>query len=308
MAPEVSFLPRIFNTPSRLICRNGWDESTTDKFCQTEFELLVLEGTDERGGFIVPKLGDGKSAVRQLEIRVSRHLQGIDQFSNVETLDISFVPTNGIDLTIFPRLNKLFLEWDKKRPCDVFRITSLLEMGLMGFPEKDCEKFSQLKILKTVGLTQCGVQSLAGLEGCKNLSGVSLNYLRKLTTLDALYEADKIQNISIEKLPALRGDIEVGAFKQASDVVIGDTPANANLSNIDQLRKLKRLWLGIPSMSLDWEQLFSIKALKSIALMNPKLPEGGDEGLIACAKNNRRKVLSLEWAGPRKRQIRLALE
>lgn len=303
--PETVFIPRVLNTPSRLVCRFGWNEQTTSAFARETFEKLVLEGGVDQN-FDIPLLGKKSCQIGLLALRTRGRLNGLAQFVGVTSLDMESIPSNGIELASFENLRDLFAEWDQKLSEQIFGLTALRSLGCTGYRDRDCVKIGRLVSLEVLGLTQGSLVCLKGLSNCANLNTLSLGYLKNFQDVSGVELMHSLSDISLNNLPKLVGKLKLQALRKLESVYIVDTPLNVDLEGVGTLPHLQKLWLKSKSVNLQWEELLDLPKLRTVGIMNSSSDE---EQVSEIADRIGRVVKSIRTVKSRKNtQIQLELE
>ncbi|MEJ2528864.1 MAG: hypothetical protein P8Z39_01970 [Gammaproteobacteria bacterium] len=263
--PEVEFLPRIHKAPSRLNCKFGWGDVTTREFQQRDFEKLVLVGGPKQN-FCLPDLGEKARRLKSLSLEASGCVEGIEQFANLESLDVVNLPKNGITLSAFKRLISVFSERNKSIEEQIAQCPMLKLLGLVGFSGSDCAPFAPLSELREIAFTQGRLQSLNGIGGCHQLEYVALAYLRNLTDISALKSLDNLAELSLSSLPKIVDTLVISDYKKLQSLYLVNSKLVTDLSGISKNTKLKRILLNTPYTNLDWDELFRLQHLLFVSL------------------------------------------
>jgi hypothetical protein len=268
-----------------------------------EFEELQLRGGSDQV-FSIPPLGPKAETVTRLGIFSSGHIDGLQQFTNVTALHVDHFPRNGLDITRFGKLEHFSCEWQKDF-LQVFGMRSVVSLDLFHFPEHDCRLFQSMPQLKSVSLTQGALKTLLGLEGCEHLEELSLSYLRNFTDLDSLNHFTQLRHIDLRNLPKVKGTVTVAAFPVLQTIYVANAPVTVDLSSLNDLSQLEKLWLAAPLTNLSWDKLFSRPRLRLAGLFAEADTPKSDAFFIELAKKYGRRLEKIERAGPRGRHIQL---
>ena len=305
--PEVDLLPAILNTPSRLICRFGWGDVTTREFLKCDFDQLVLSGGREQG-FSIPDLGPKALEVKNLDISAAGVVEGIEQFANIEAIDVTFMPKNGVNLSVFKHLRRVYSDRNKPIEKQIATLPKLQSVAFMGYSGVDCSAIACLSELKTFGLTQGRLQSLDGLEKCRQLECVSLAYLRNLTEVGVLEKFAGLKELHLQNLPKLSGTISVSTYTELQYFYVVECGLSVDLSGLNRNKHLKKLWLNVQHRNLSWPDLFSLRDLSLIGLLAGDAPPD-DQELKTLSATHGHKLQKIERAGKGKMQhLRLHFE
>lgn len=304
--PEVELLPRVLNTPSRLSCRFGWDARTTAAFQSLDFEELQLRGGPSHA-IHLPSLGKKAADVKRMLIAASGTVSGLQQFSNVETLDMPHRPKTGGDIASFPKLKSLFLEWNAAYASGLSLSQCLVELGLMGFPAVNRNDLEAQQCLRALSVSQGTIRALEGLEKCTELADVSLAYLRKFDDMASLRACRRLEKLSITNVPKLKGTLMASWWPALKRLYVVGTGASVDLSQIAELRGLEQLWVAVAHTGPDWEKVFALPRLMTVGLMEG--PSGvDDQDLHAFAAKSNRRIARIEHAGRRgSRQVQITM-
>jgi hypothetical protein len=300
--PEAFVLPR---PPAHqmLRCAFGWNAETTRAFQAEEFDWLELRG-GENQVFDIPALGK-KKGIKRLLLVASGIVRGLEQFAEVPEIELTTIPKNGVDLSIFTKPTLLRCEWEKALAKQVFGLTSLREMDVVGFSEPDCKAFSALPRMLGIGFTQGRLQSLAGLEECEELEELSLAHLKDLCDLSRLAKLTSLRDLSLTNLPKLQGTLDVAVFKRLRSLYVVSSPLTINLKALHDAPDLELLWLNVPGEGLEWTSLFQKKRLQKVGLLESTDMPSDDE-LMTLAKQNSRQLAGIQHVGPKKsRQLQI---
>ena len=302
--PNVEFLARILQTASRLVCSFGWSDESTREFLSRNFECLVLKGGKQ--AFHLPNLGSKASALKELVLASSGIVEGLEQFKNIEKITVAWLPRNGLDLSIFPQLKELSFEKEKRLENQLAEQENLEILSIEKYSGADCSKFSEVRNLRSLWLTQGGIRSLSGLELCSQLESIELAYLRNLSNINALMHLKKMHIISLKNLPKAHGEIEIGNYPDLEFFYVSECKQlNVSLLGLRKLKRLKKLWLNTPSTGLNWLDIFSLPEIEMVMIhADEKMPD--DDALRSLAEQNGKRLTKIVHTGPRhKRGIQL---
>jgi hypothetical protein len=297
--PEVEYQPRVVNAPSRLNCRFGWGDETTQEFSSRDFEELLLKG-GKKHDFHIPDLGEKAIEIKQLVMGAPGHVDGIAQFSHLQSIEIEFLPKNGLDLSIFKHLVSVFSDRNKPIEKQLGQLTELKALGLIGYSGVDCSEFAALSNLEAIALTQGRLQKLDGLEKCRKLTDVSLAYLRELTDVVALENLSGLTDISLTSLSKVAGTFTVSKYEKLQSLYIMSCDLSVDLSSLSKNKDLERLVLGVPHKNLDWHELFSLRNLSVISFFVDTFTPG-DQELNDLSNQYGHTLEKVERVGPKKK-------
>lgn len=303
MVVDVERLPRVFNRPSRLRCRGGWNEKATSEFLSGEFESLELEcGAGQT--LEIPPLGGAAKLLETVELRIAGRLIGLDQFESLTTIDLPLGrPENGLSLSPFPKLRSVTIECDNETHDLLAGCDRLERLGLIGWRGADASQLSGFRELRELAFTRGRVKTLQGLEGLENLQTLSLGYLRAFTGLSSVLRLRRLTSLDIENAPKLAGTLPVAALTSLESLRVVSTPISVDLSGLEKLSQLRRLWLNTECANLTWSSLLSLPEIKIVSV-----PAGKEdaslvshvEGLVAL---HGRTIRKLELVGPKRARI-----
>ena len=302
LQPYVEFLPGVLQVPSRLVCHFGWNNETTQEFISRNFECLILNG----GAFDLPDLGAKAALLKRLGLASSSNIKGLGQFKNIEILTVAWLPANGLDLSVFPRLKELSFEDEKKLEEQLPRQKNLETLSIDKFSGKDCSEFSKINSLRSLWLAQGSVRSLRGLEMCPRLESIELAYIRNLSDLAVLGELRELRSLSLQNLPKAMGEIEVNKYPNLEFLYVAECKQlTVSLSGLRCARRLKKLWLNVSSIDLDWLDIFELPDIEMVTLCaEENMPDDGS--LFSLAEDAGKKLDKILHTGGRnKRCIQL---
>jgi hypothetical protein len=316
----VMLLPRFAATPSRLRCSDGWSAETTAAFHALEFETIELLGTQGKE-FTIPALGPKAATVRQMTLDAPVPIHGLDQFCNLELLSVSHMPANGLDGAMFPALQILSVgEWNKgfanlellfshlaSFSCDkwnrkfapyVFHANKLTSICISaGYEEADCTDFQSLPQLTSLALHASRINSLKGLECCKNLEGLYLTSLKNISELVPLANFPRLRAIHLDGLNGVMGAFQLAGPSQLADVTIVKCQnMTVDLAGIENMAELGLLWLAVPDSNLDLDAAFARPRLRMLQVVDSNIGDAELERLAAC---HGRTLLEIERVGPK---------
>ncbi len=300
--PRTEFLPRILNTPSRLVCYNGWSDETTSSFGSHDFEQLELRGTRDQQ-FEIPSLGDKAGKLERLSLKAAGNVEGLKQFSAVSNLGVSTRPRNGLDLGMFGDVRRFFFEWDKSIAAQLVLLEKIESLGCIGYRFDTLAELKPLATLREIAVTQGTLISLDGVEGFTKLKSIELAHLRKLESIDALYNVPGIESLRFTRLPKVSDNLRLRQWSSLSHVYVVDSPLSIDCEGVGTLDSLEMIWTNGPVSNLQWPELLMLKSLKKVGVVDPEMNEAAIRATLGVLG---RDIASLKLVGPRKsKQIQL---
>jgi hypothetical protein len=271
------------------------------------FEQLVLKG-GEAQDFKLPNLGSF-SLVDNLVLDCGGRLQGTNSFTEVTKLSIKQVPQNGLDLASFPKAIQLSFEWEKGLDEQICGLSSLKEFSVTGLKTKGCEYFSRMNKLEGLYVTQGSLASLEGIEQHSKLKKLALLYLRKLESIESVKKLKKLQELYFGNLPKVTGNINIKQFTSLEKFESHSTKLIVDLSDIKNLKNLKMIAVTDECVNLNVQELFSLHNLYAVSLPVSCGEREDEKYLTTLAAENRMKVKSLQYVGPKKnRKIQIIFD
>lgn len=298
--PIAELYPRIIKTPSRLVCRFGWNEETTHSFFTQQFEQLELRG-GENQEFRIPALGKKADEVRDISLHSAGIVEGLLQFKNLEKLYIDSWPKNGLDLSSFPNLRILWLYQVKPAEKQLPELPCLNEIGITGYSRGvDCTLFSDMKHLQTLDLTQGRLRSLQGLEACPSLTSLDLAYIINLEDITTLHGLENLEVIRLMNLPKVSDTLTLHNYPRLKFFDgAGGVDLLVDVSGLSRLTGMQKLWLNVPFEGLDWEDIFRLPDLKLVGITTKEgIPD--DETLYRFAEQYGKPIKQIRRIGVRK--------
>jgi hypothetical protein len=302
--PEAYVLPRMPDK-QMLRCKFGWSTESTKAFRSETFDWVELSGGPEQP-FELPTLGLKAATIRRLTLATRAVLSGIEQFQQVTDLDITSLPRNGIDLSVFHHLRSAFCEdWSPQITKQLASLNGLNELAAMGFPEHDCSTWRELNV-RSVAFTQGRLRTLQGLRHRGSLDSLYLAYLRGFSDLESVAAEKQLRSLFITNMPKLSGVLQLDS-ENLENVYVVSTPLSIGLGGLSRMERLVKLWLAVPSQKLDWHGLLSRPRLSMAAVLLP-LDAPSDEELRAIASEYGQTLTAIRRVGPKARkQIQLEL-
>jgi len=309
VAVDVERLPRVFNRPSRLRCRGGWNEEATKEFLSGDFESLELEcGAGQ--AIEIPPLGSAAKLLEMAELRITGRVTGLEQFESLATIDLPLGrPENGLSLSSFPRLRSLTIECDSQTPDLLAGCDRLESLGLLGWRGADARFLSQFPQLRELAFTQGRIRTLQGLEELENLRTLGLAYLRVFTDLSSVLCLRALTSLDIENAPKLSGTLPISAFSSLESLRVVSTPISVDLSGLEKHSHLQKLWLNGQCNSLTWPDLLALPEIRIVAVPVGEADATVGDGIEALIASHGRSIRKLDMVGPRRARIcQLVLE
>ncbi len=279
--------------PDCFCVKDGWPIDAEIAFESGIFNTFVVQvftGLDTS----IPLLGPGALEVRRLELQSNGRIDGLAQFKNVDTIHQDFIPKNGLDLAIFPRLRKLICAYEKGME-GIFLNQYLEELHLEDYLERDCQNFRSMGNLQLVAFGGGKLKSLQGLEKCKKLSNVIISSARYLESLSELQNVGSLSSLSLSGLPKLQA-LNLSQLKNLEVLELENLRLIVDLSSIGNLQKLKKIKLSKVAYSgLKLDDLMSIEKLEYLSL--PVSEEINQDILQMSAQRQKRLVKGIETCG-----------
>ncbi len=298
LLPEIEYEPPHFNKEGRLICYFGWNNDTTKALLSKVFTTLDLRG-GERYDFRIPKLGAKAHELKALSLHCNGFLEGLEQFSNIESLSVGSWPKNGLDLTMFGKLKSLYIDAEKKADRQLSRLPYLEAVSIIGYSEQDCLAFSGMKCLRSLFFSQGRLRTLQGFESCPSLSSLELAYIRNLEDLETIHGLGTLENIWLENLPKVAGNLSLQNYPGMKSFYASKVDLVVDLSGLRNLRSVQKLWLNVPFEGLDWEEIFMLPDMKLVGISTEEgIP--GDEEFHLYAERHGKPLKEIVRIGKRK--------
>jgi len=296
--PEIEYEPPYFDKEGRLRCYFGWNDDSTRAFVSRVFSTLDLRG-GEKHEFHIPELGSKAQELKGLALHCSGLLEGLDQFSNIESLNVGSWPKNGLDLTMFGKLKSLYIDAEKKVDRQIPRLPSLESIGISGYSEQDCSAFIGLKYLRSLFFSRGRLRTLQGLESCPSLSRLELAYIRNLEDMKAIHGLGTLENIWLENLPKVTGRLSLQKYPDLKSLYASKVNLIVDVSGLRKLRGMQKLWLNLPFEGLDWEDIFRLPDMKLVRISTEEgIP--GDEEFHCFAERHGKSLMEIIRIGKRK--------
>ena len=298
LLPEIEYEPPHFNKEGRLICYFGWNDDTTKAFLSKVFTTLDLRG-GEKQEFSIPELGAKAHELKALSLHCNGVLEGLEQFSNIESLNVGSWPKNGLDLTMFGKLKSLYIDAEKKVDRQIPRLPSLESIGITGYSEQDCSAFAGLKYLRSLSFSQGRLRTLQGLESCPSLSSLEFAYIRNLEDVETIHGLGTLENIWLENLPKVAGNLSLQNYPGLKSFYASKVDLVVDVSGLRNLGSMQKLWLNVPSEGLEWEDIFMLPKIRLVWI---RTKEGipSDEKFHLYAERHGKTVKEIERIGIRK--------
>jgi len=296
--PEIEYEPPRFDKEGRLRCYFGWVDVSTRAFVSRVLSTLDLRG-GEKHEFHIPELGGKARELKGLALHCSGVLEGLEQFSNIESLNIGSWPKNGLDLTMFGKLKSLYIDAEKRADRQLSRLPCLEAISIIGYSEQDCSAFSGMNSLRSLFFSQGRLRTLQGLESCPSLSSLELAYIRNLEDIQAIHGLGKLENIWLENLPKVTGMLSLQQFPDLKSFYASKVNLIVDVSGLHNLRSMQKLWLNLPFEGLDWEDIFMLPDMKLVGVSTEEgIP--GDEEFHRLAERHGKPLKEIIRIGKRK--------
>lgn len=296
--PEIEYEPSHFDKEGRLICYFGWDDDSTRAFVSRVFSTLDLRG-GEKHEFHIPELGSKAHELKGLALHCSGVLEGLEQFSNIESLNVGSWPKNGLNLAMFGKLKSLSIDAVKKADRQLSRLPCLEDISTIGYSEQDCSAFSGMNSLRSLFFSQGRLRTLQGLESCPSLSSLELAYIRNLEDMEAIHGLGTLENIWLENLPKVTGRLSLQKYPDLKSFYASKVNLIVDVSGLRKLQNMQKLWLNLPFEGLDWKDIFMLPDMKRVGISTEKgIP--GDEEFHRLAERHGKPLKEITRIGKRK--------
>ncbi len=295
--PEIELWPSWDdNNAYRLVCHFGWSEEASHAFENEEIETLELSG----GSFLIPRLGKKALELKNLEIRTSGIVEGLEQFENIEELTVEFLPENGLDLSLFPKLIDLSFEREKSLEKQLDNLQGLRRILITGYSGTDCSVFPSMQQLESLTLIQGRLRSLQGLESCHRLQELDLALIRGLEDITAIHTLSGLKKLSLANLPKAEGTLKISRYPEIEFFyMVKSANLSVDMSGLRGHMGLRKLWLVGSVKKLDWPDVFTLPELEMVSL-----PEGptplDDDMLRSLATRHGKMMKSIQRTGPKR--------
>lgn len=164
--------------------------------------------------------------------------------------------------------------------------TSLRSIYLVSYKpkSKNLEEFSKLRLLDTITLTQCSIESLKGIESLSKITCLYLYYNRNLRDIhDLMTVKDSIRALEIMNCPNIQDLEQLSNLTKLKTLSIWGKGEIQNIKFIEKMKNLKSFLFELNVLNGDLTpclKLLNVKCIKDRRHYNyknsdlPKLPYG----------------------------------
>ncbi len=294
--PEVRLMPQLSNPLPRCECHFGWDQQTTHAFKAHAFDTLKLSGGREQN-FILPDLGNDAGKVTALWLDTSAVVEGLEQFSeHVQHLNVSSVPKNSIDLSLFKKLDFLAVQWDRKIADQVNQISRINGLSVSAYTPAGITQLNCARRLKKFSVLQGNLETLEGINS--DLEELSIVRARNYSDIDAINSLTRLQWLECEHVKKAHGTIQPGGMPELRFLRLIEAGCVLDLQGIENLHHLEKIWSNGEHINLNWEALLRLPRLKMVGLFDSEVT---DQQIRSVAENSGKKMTRLYRAGTKKK-------
>jgi hypothetical protein len=257
---------------TRLIVSGGWSDAAADQVASQAFDRLEFHGGDyDDFGFLVPYAS--KIASVAVPNGTWKGAGGLDRLTALRALALGS-PLKGVDFSSLDGLRSLSIGgWSASYGKSLFECRRLESLHIEGFADTDCRRIGRLSALQSLSLARGKLETLAGLRDCTSLRSVQLVHLRKLADASDMGSIHTLREVEfVEALPKVVDVRAITACEQLRRLDLrGVGTAFDDVSWLGRMRHLNVLGLSNVG-SPDWDNLFSSRDLKKIAIAFAKPP------------------------------------
>lgn len=160
----------------------------------------------------------------------------------LEELSINRPFDQKLDLTLFQKLNYLFIHWNKNIIINSEQ-TSIETLKVNGYKQKEFNELRFLPNLKRLEILSSSIKSLKGVECLTDLEFFGAYYLRGLETLEELSGLKKIKKIEIQNCPKITDLSPFASLLELEELTINNSKEIDSLCPLKGLKKLKKIKL-----------------------------------------------------------------
>lgn len=262
----------IADQSTRVHTINGWTEAAefeksialaVDKFSNNEFDALIVQNVrDNSLEFLRHFAGLERLSLLNWRKLDPRHLYPLSDLKRLVFGD-SGVKKIPIDLTHFPKLESLSIQWHKKT-CGLSTLSQLKELAIWGLG-KENEDPGDLGIPDSVShlmFVRPGFNTTQGLEKLPSLSELILAWCRNLYNLQYLGACKGLQTLELECLPRAAGYDALSGCTALKGLSFANCAPIPTLSWLKSLTELNHL--GITGTKILDGNLSPVQSLPSL--------------------------------------------
>lgn len=165
----------------------------------------------------------------------------INELHNLRSLSFGDYDKTKVDFKNFPKLEKCFFYWLPSRKS-IFECTSLKELYIYGFREKDTEGIAKLKNLELLSLGPASTEDLRGIGKLPKLKKVELGYLSKLESLAGIEKLKALTYLRLASCKKIQNIDEVAKLTNLENFFLSNCGKIESLKPLRKLKKLKKVF------------------------------------------------------------------
>ncbi|RED45635.1 leucine-rich repeat domain-containing protein [Seonamhaeicola aphaedonensis] len=139
-------------------------------------------------------------------------IEGIKHLKSLRVLTSNSNPISNFDLSIFPNLESLSVDWNGKW-SNITECLNLKSLRVWSYKEDDLMCFKKLEKLKILSLNESSISSLSGIEKLKSLTKFEGYYLKKLSQININKEIDNLKEIHLEYCKKIENFQDISKIK-----------------------------------------------------------------------------------------------
>lgn len=145
----------------------------------------------------------------------------LSYLKNLKVLHINFLGRDkqGLDFSLFPNLEEIGLEWNKKR-TNLTALKSIRNLYISRYKANDLAEISLLTTLEKMILLQSSVNSLEHIEKLRELEFFHIMDDKKLTSLKGLDQLPKLKNVEISGCKSINSFKELEKLASIESLVV----------------------------------------------------------------------------------------
>lgn len=254
----------------RAVLTSSWRDGLASEFLGQGVVELVLNYSKGWQGNDLTFLSD-LPQLRSLVILDWKmpSVEPVHVLHELRALKISTYCKSELRFSSFPRLEKCSLEW-RPKATSLFECQTLTDLFLNRYKGKDCDPFSKLERLETLGLLSAPITNLEGLRGLKRLRKIRFARLRALSSLEGLSELSNLEELNIQSCRRIRSVAPLQSLSRLHTLHLNNLGEIESLAPLKGLSSLRTLTFTESTNVLDGDLSFltTLKSVERISYQN----------------------------------------
>ena len=217
----------------------------------------------------------------------------ISELEELEYLQLNTLCKNNLDFSRLVRLTRCSLHW-RKSAQSLFESNSVRELLVDRFTQKTAEPFARLKSIRSLSiLNAASLSDISDLGRLSNLEYLLLSGLPRLSSLQGLGAALRLQKISINRCRAIRDVEPLATLPALESLELDDDGRISSLSPLRYAMELRSLRLSGSTNVEDGELgfVFGLPNLRELAFVPRKHYSNDLTDFWQCSQSPRRSEL-----------------